>query len=237
MPKKSILTFVIIIFIVFLFSGCSKDDGTTSTITLIAVPTEATIPNGLHLNSVLSVTNPIPDNPDGATTTTQLGVFGFTNIAGEPVYYIYGKKESVANGQSHLIDKGFYQVKYSIDPQNVVISIKDSGSPLTKVDGGKGASSVFAGELPFAFYTPVDEKPGLYSFVDVTGATHFRVYATFLEKNGNFFPATEDGQMVPGSLPIDKVSEETLQSQGSGAVSKLITTPIGCSNVPITFSV
>lgn len=237
MPKKSILTFIIIALIVFLLSGCNKDDRTTVIITLIAVPTEATIPNGLHLNSILSITNPIPDNPDGETITTQLGVFGFTNLTGEQVYFAYGKKESVSGDQSHLIDKGFYQVNYSIDSQNVGLSLKSSGSPLTKVDGGKGAPSVLAGELPFAFYTPVDGKPGLYSFVDATGATHFRVYATFLEKNENFFPATEDGQMVPGSLPIDKVSEETLQTKGANAVTRLITTPISCTNIPITFQV
>lgn len=237
MPKKSIFTIIIIALIIFIFTGCDKDDGTTAYITLTPVPTEATIPNGLHLSSILSITNPIPDNPDGATTTTQLGVFGFTNVAGEPEYYVYGKKESVAGDQSHLIEKGFYQVNYAIDPQNVALSLKSSGSTLTKVEGGKGVSTVFEGELPFPFYTPVADKDGLYSFADASGATQFRVYATFLGKNGNFFPATEDGIMIPGSLPIDKIYEETLQSQGANAASRLITTPIGCKDIPITFQV
>ena len=78
--------------IVLLFAGCDKDDGGTTYITLMTLPTKATIPNGLNLDSIVSITNPIPDDPNGATTTVQFGIFGFTNTAGEPVYYAYGKK-------------------------------------------------------------------------------------------------------------------------------------------------
>ena len=92
MPKKRFLTIIIISLIVLLFSGCEKTDGSTVYLTLMTVPTEATIPAGLHLDSILSITNPVPDDPNGATTTIQFGVFGFTNTAGEPVYYVYGKK-------------------------------------------------------------------------------------------------------------------------------------------------
>nr|WP_320025266.1 hypothetical protein [uncultured Acetobacterium sp.] len=237
MQKKRFLTIIIISLIVLLFAGCDKEDGTTAYLTFMTVPTSATIPNGLHLDSILSVTNPIPDDPNGATTTTQFGVFGFTNIAGEPVYYVYGKKESIAGDQTHLIEQGFYQVDYKVDAQNVYLAIKDSSSTLTKVEKGNGIPTVFNGELPFTFYTPVEGKDGMYTFVDASGATQYRVYATFLGKNGNFFPAAEDGKMVPGALPINKSVEETLYAQGASGVSRMLTTPITCTNIPITYVV
>lgn len=237
MHKKRFLTIIIISLIVLLFAGCDKEDGTTAYITFMTVPTSATIPAGLHLDSILSITNPIPDDPNGATITTQFGVFGFTNIAGEPVYYVYGKKESVAGDQTHLIEQGFYQVDYKVDEQNVILALKDGSSTLTKLEKGNGIPTVFDGELPFTFYTPVEGKDGLYTFVDASGATQYRVYATFLNKNGNFFPATEDGKMVLGALPINKSVEETLYAQGASGVSRMVTTPITCTNIPITFVV
>lgn len=237
MQRKRFLTIIIISLIVLLFAGCDKEDGTTAYLTFMTVPTSATIPNGLHLDSILSITNPIPDDPNGATTTTQFGVFGFTNIAGEPVYYVYGKKESVAGDQTHLIEQGFYQVDYKVDEQNVYLAIKDSSSILTKVEKGNGITTAFDDELPFTFYTPVEEKDGMYTFVDASGVTQYRVYATFLNKNGNFFPATEDGKMVPGSLPINKSVEETLYAQGASGVSRMVTTPITCANIPISYVV
>lgn len=237
MQRQRFLTIIIISLIVLLFAGCDKEDGTTAYITFMTVPTSATIPAGLHLDSILSITNPIPDDPNGATTTTQFGVFGFTNIAGEPVYYVYGKKESVAGDQIHLIEQGFYQVNYKVDEQNVILALKDGSSTLTKLEKGNGIPTVFGGELPFAFYTPVEGKDGLYTFVDASGTTQYRVYATFLNKNGNFFPASEDGKMVPGALPINKSVEETLYAQGASGVSRMVTTPITCANIPITFVV
>ena len=50
MPKKRFLTIIIISLIVLLFSGCEKTDGSTVYLTLMTVPTEATIPAGLHLD-------------------------------------------------------------------------------------------------------------------------------------------------------------------------------------------
>ncbi len=237
MSKKRFLAIILISLIVLLFAGCDKDDGTTAYLTLMTVPTSATIPNGLHLDSILSITNPIPDDPNGATTTVQFGVFGYTNTAGEPVYYVYGKKESISDDQSHLLEQGFYQMDYRVDEQNVYLALKNGSSPLTKVDKGNGVPTVYDGELPFGFYTPVEGKDGFYTFVDANGVTQYRVYATFLNKNGNFFPASEDGQMIAGTLPINKSVEETLQSQGQSAVSKMITTPITCTNIPTTYVV
>lgn len=237
MPKKRFLTIIIISLIVLLSAGCDKTDGSTVYLTLMTVPTEATIPAGLHLDSILSITNPIPDDPNGATTTVQFGVFGFTNTAGEPVYYVYGKKESIAGDQSHLMEQGFYQMDYRVDEQNVYFALKDGSSPLTKVDKGNGISTIYDGELPFAFYTPVEGLDGFYTFVDANGTTQYRVYATFLGKNGNFFPASEDGKMIAGALPINKSVEETLQSQGQSGVSKMLTTPITCTNIPTSFVV
>ncbi|MDZ5725078.1 hypothetical protein ACIZ62_12135 [Acetobacterium carbinolicum] len=237
MPKKRFLIILIMSLIVLLFAGCDKDDGGTTYITLMTLPTKATIPNGLNLDSIVSITNPIPDDPNGATTTVQFGIFGFTNTAGEPVYYAYGKKESIADGESHLMGEGFYQVNYQVDEQNVHLSLKDGSSYLTTVDKANGITTAYNGELPFAFYTPVEGQDGFYTFVDADGATQFRVYATFLNKNGNFFPASEEGKMIAGALPINRSKEETLQAQGQNGVAKMIITPITCTNVPTTFVV
>lgn len=237
MPKKRFLTILIISMIVLLFAGCDKDDGTTAYLTFMTLPTKATIPDGLHLDSILCITNPIPDDPNGATTTVQFGVFGFTNTAGEPVYYVYGKKESIDGEQSHLIGEGFYQVDYWVDEQSVYLALKNSDSQLSKVDKGNGITTAYEGELPFAFYTPVEGQAGFYTFVDADGVTQYRVYATFLGKNGNFFPASEDGKMIAGALPVNKSMEAALQSQGQSGVSKMITTPITCTNIPTSYVV
>jgi hypothetical protein len=237
MTEKKFLPIIILSLIVLLFTGCDKTDGATVYITFITVPTEATIPNGLRLDSILNITNPTTDDPNGPKYTAQFGVFGYTNAAGEPTYCAYGKKESIANNQSHLMEQGFYLVNYSRDNKNVVFSLKDGGSIITKIDKGKGVPTTYSDQPPLPFYTPVEGKTGLYSFVDATGVTQYRVYATFLDKNGNFFPAAEDGEMVPGALPINKAAEELQYTQGTTAVSKLLTTPINCTNIPTSYVV
>jgi hypothetical protein len=128
-------------------------------------------------------------------------------------------------------------VEYRVDEQNVYLALKNSSSSLSKVDKGNGIPTTYDGELPFSFYTPVEDVDGFYTFVDANGVTQYRVYATFLGKNGNFFPASEDGKMIAGSLPINKSVEEALQSQGQSGVSNMITTPITCTNIPTTYVV
>ena len=235
MSKKTLLVITIITFVVLFFTGCTKDDGTKTYITLMTVPIEATIPNGLHLDAILNITNTDPNNPE-AVTNAQFGIFGFTNTQGEVEYYAYGKKESVLNDQIHLIEQGFYHVNYVYDGQTVSLSLKNGSSSLDKVNYGTGTPANYEGDSPFAFYTPT-EQTGVYTFTDVTGTTVFRVYETFAGKNGNFFPANTDGTMVPGSLPVNAANEAMLQSQGTKAAARLLTTPINCQNIPFTFEV
>lgn len=234
MSKKIFVIITILTLVVSFFTGCTKTDGTKTYITLMTVPTEATIPNGLHLDAILSVTNTDPTT--GATSNTQFGIFGFTNTQGEVEYYAYGKKESVLNGQTHLMEQGFYRINYAYDGQTIALSLKDGSTSLSKVNAGNGTPTNYEGELPFAFYTPTGQT-GLYTFTDASGAAVFRVYETFAGSNGNFFPANADGTMVAGSLPVNATYETTLQSQGSKAASRLLTTPITCQNIPLTFEV
>jgi len=237
MLKKSFPIFIMFIVLILLFTGCAKEaTGETTYITLMSVPTEATIPNGLRLDSILSITNTDTETPDAVPTTTQLGVFGYTNKNGEVEYYVYGKKQAVVNEQIHLIEEGFYAVDFSRKDQIVTLSLKDLNPPITKIDLGKGIPTNYAGTLPLSFYTPT-EQLGVYNFSDASGNTMMRVYSTFLGNNGNFFPASEDGTMIPGALPVDITIEEKLKTEGSSAASRILTTPINCTNIKISYEV
>lgn len=237
MQKKTFPIFIIFIVLILLFTGCNKEgDGETADISLMSVPTEATIPTGLRLDSILSITNTDPANPDAPPTTVQLGVFGFTDKDGEVEYYVYGKKQAVVAEKTHLIEQGFYAVNYSQKNEVVTLSLKGSNSPIDKIELGKGIPTIYEGELPLSFYTP-SEQLGVYKFTDPSGNTLLRVYATFLGKNGNFFPASEDGNMIAGSLPVNNSIEEKLKNEGSTAASRMLTTPISCTNIQVFYKV
>lgn len=237
MQKKSFPILIIFIVLILVFTGCNKEvAGETTYISLMSVPTDATIPTGLRLDSILSITNEDPETPDALPTTVQLGVFGFTDKNGEVEYYVYGKKQTVVNDQVHLADQGFYAVDFSRKDKLVSLALKSLESPISKIDPGIGIPTNYNGELPLAFYTPTGQ-PGVYKFTDATGNTMLRVYATFSGNNGNFFPASEDGNMIPGSLPVDKTIEEMLKSDGSNAASRILTTPINCKNIKISYEV
>lgn len=237
MPKIYFPIFIIFIVLILLFTGCDKDvAGETTYISLMSVPTEATIPNGLRLDSILSITNTDPATPDVVPATTQLGVFGYTNKNGEVEYYVYGKKQSVVKEQIHLIEEGFYAVDFSRKDQVITLSLKDLNPPITKIDLGIGITTNYIDAPPLSFYTPT-EQVGVYSFVDAGGNTMLRVYSTFLGNNGNFFPASEDGTMIPGSLPVDTTIEEKLKTEGSNAASRILTTPIDCTNIKISYDI
>jgi len=235
MQRKPFTLLVIFMIFTLLLAGCAKEvDGENTYIQIMSVPTEAIIPHGLILDSILSITNTDPANPEAPPTTAQLGVFGYTNKQGEVLYYVYGKKEAIDGEAIHLIEQGFYPVNYARENGVVTLSLKDNASPVNKLNLGIGIPTLYEGELPLSFYTPT-EKPGVYNFADASGKTIVRVYATFLGENGNFFPGLEDGTMVAGALPINISIEEILKSEGSSAASRLLTTPIECTNIPTSF--
>lgn len=237
MQRKPFTLLVIFMIFTLLLAGCAKEaNGETTKISIMSVPTEATIPNGLRLDSILSISNTDPANPEAPPSTAQLGVFGYTNKKGEVQYYVYGKKEAVDGEAVHLIEQGFYSVNYIRDNGNITLSLKDGTAPISKPDLGVGTPTLYEGELPLNFYTST-EFPGVYTFADANGKTNVRVYSTFLGENGNFFPAAEDGTMVAGSLPINVSTEEILKSEGSNAASRMLTTPIECTNIQTIFQV
>ncbi|MBC3888367.1 hypothetical protein GH810_08595 [Acetobacterium paludosum] len=235
MSKRTFLIITIITFVVLFFTGCVKDDGSKTYITLMSVPMEATVPNGLHLDCILSITNADPNAPE-TPMTAQFAIFGFTNTQGEVEYYAYGEKKSVLNDQTHLQEEGFYPINFVKDGQNISVSLKEGNSPLAKVNPGTGTPENYQGELPFSFYTPTGQT-GMYTFTDASGNIVYRVYAAFSGGTGNFFPANADGTMVSGSLPINKTTETTLQSQGFDAVTNLLTTPISCKEIQFIYAV
>jgi len=237
MQRKPFTLLVIFIIFTLLLAGCTKEaNGETTNITIMSVPTEATIPTGLRLDSILSISNTDPANPEAPPTTAQLGVFGYTNKKGEVQYYVYGKKEAVAGDKVHLIEQGFYSVNYTRENGVITLSLKDGTAPISKLDLGVGIPTLYESALPLSFYTPT-EKPGVYTFADANGKTNFRVYSTFLGENGNFFPAGDDGTMVAGSLPVNISIDEILRSEGSNAASRILTTPIECTNIQTIFQV
>jgi|LGVE01.1.fsa_nt_gb hypothetical protein len=237
MPKKMWSLFIILSILLLLFSGCSSkvEDGSTY-ITLMSVPTKATIPSGLRLDSILSITNTDSENPDAPPITTLIGVFGFTNSDGEVKYYVYGQKQTITGETKYTNEEGFYSVNYLRDNDTVSLSLKDSNAPLYKVNPGTGMPTSYNNDLPLSFYAPT-EQLGVYSFTDPSGSIMLRVYSTFLGINGNFFPATDDGIMVSGSLPINLELEEIINNQGSVSASKVITTPINCNNIQFIYEI
>ena len=237
MQKKSFPIFILFIVLIILFTGCEKKvDGETTYISLMSVPTAATIPNGLRLDSILSITNTNPETSDALPATVQLGVFGYTNQNGEVQYYVYGKRQAILNEQIHLIEEGFYAVDYSRADQVVTMSLKSLESPIQNIALGTGQPTSYDGAIPLTFYTPTDQL-GIYNFSDAEGNTMLRVYASFLGNNGNFFPASADGLMIPGSLPVDPKIEEMLKNEGSNAASRMLTTPINCTDIKTYYEV
>ncbi|MGL4608002.1 MAG: hypothetical protein ACRCU3_11115 [Eubacteriaceae bacterium] len=237
MQKKRTHLLILLFISILLLSGCTQKntDGITY-LTLMSVPSEATIPQGLRLDSILSITNSNPDNPEGPPINVQLGIFGYTNITGEVRYYAYGKKQAIQNDEAQVFEQGFYLVNYSRENQVVTLTTDTNQKPLMNLELGTGITTPYQGELPY-YYAETD-TPGIYTFVDANGNTMLRSYSTFLDqKNGGFFPANDAGQMIPGALPIDPIMEDCLKTQGSNVASKLLTTPIECQEIQVIYTV
>ncbi len=234
---KRILSFFIgILLCIFPLSGCNliKNDQ-ESYLTLMTVPSNASVPDVFTLVSILNVTNPDPNNPEANLAPVLLGVFGFTNTSGEVEYYAYGKKEGVADDTFYLIEEGFFPITYFQDGNTVSINLKTPVSPLSKAKPGVGVTTPYEDVLPYDFYTPTDQA-GFYSFTSATGETILRVYAKF-EPSGiaNFYPATEEAKMIKGALPIVDGFEVGLINAGYNGAARLVTTPVDCSNVQIIY--
>lgn len=235
MPKNRFYLLVPVFIFLLLLSGCTQKTGNEEVyISLMSVPSEATIPTGLRLDSILSVTNANTESADAEPFNIQFGVFGYTDNLGNVNYYVYGKKQSISNDEVHLMEEGFYPVDFSKENQAIKLNLASPRKPLDKLDPGTGATSSYSGELPY-YYAETD-KPGLYTFIDANGNSMLRCYAIFVDQNnGNFFPATDEGKMISGSLPIDPTVEDCLKTQGSNAASQLLTTPIPCNDIQVVY--
>lgn len=235
MFKRILLTFIGVLLLILPLSGCNLTASDQETyLTLMTVPMKATIPDVLSLVCILSVTNPDPANPEVNLPPVSLGVFGFTNMTGEIEYYIYGKKESVEEGNFHLIEEGFFPVDFFRDSENVSVSLRSPISPMDRINPGVGVTTAFEDVLPIDFYN-VTEQPGVFNFTSAEGNVLFRTYSTFTNGYGNFYPATEDGKMIKGALPVAADIEATLKNAGTNAAARLLTTPIQCTNVQIVY--
>lgn len=236
MSKKILVLFIGILLSIFPLSGCDfiKDDQ-GAYLTLMTVPSNASVPDILTLVSILNVTNPDPNNPEANLPPVLLGIFGFTNTSGEVEHYAYGKKEGVNENGFYLIEEGFFPIIYFQDGNTVSINLKTPVSPLSNAKPGLGVTSPYEDVLPYDFYTPTDQA-GFYTFTSATGETILRVYATF-EPSGitNFYPASEEGKMIKGALPIVDAFEVGLINAGYNGAARLVTTPIDCSNVQIVY--
>ncbi|MDI3536348.1 MAG: hypothetical protein PWP16_1297 [Eubacteriaceae bacterium] len=235
MFKKTLSFFTSTIMILCFMTGCtsSAQDYDEAYISLISVPIDATIPDVLTLDSILSVTNPDPNNPEANLPAVTFAVFGYTNEQGEIEYYAYGKKEAVIDGELVQVEEGFYPIGFFRDNNTISVTLDIPAQKMTKSNPGTGTVTAYSDVPPFDFYTAT-ETPGLFTFVDANGNTNFRVYATF-DTGGNFYPANEDGTMITGALPIVSDYETTLQSAGTNAAARLLATPIACTNVQVIY--
>lgn len=236
MSKRILLIVIGILLSIYPLLGCNSiESDQEAYLTLMSVPTKATIPDVLSLVCILSVTNPDPTNPEANLPPVTLGIFGFTNSKGEVEYYSYGKKESVDEGEFHLIEEGFFPIDFYRDETNVSVNLKSPVSPLSKSNPGIGVTTAYEDVPPFDFYQATDQ-PGFYTFTSAMGNTIYRVYARFeISKIANFYPATEDGTMISGALPVVDIFEAALVNAGYNGAARLFATPVECSNVQIIY--
>lgn len=236
MSKRILLSFFTILIFTFCLSGCNLSENNHETyLSLMTVPSNADVPDILTLVSILNITNPDPNNPEANLPPVLLGIFGFTNSTGEIEYYAYGKKEAIDEGGSHLIEEGFFPIDFSHELDTVSINLKSPVFPLSKGNPGVGVTTAYNDVLPYDFYTATDQA-GFYSFTSATGDTILRVYARFEAKGiANFYPATEDGQMIRGALPVVDGFEVGLVNAGYNGAARLMTTPIDCTNVQVVY--
>ncbi len=236
MTKRILLSSICILLCIFPLSACNLSRGDQENyLSLMTVPTNATVPDVLNLVCILNIINPDPNNPEANLPPVLLGIFGFTNVTGEIEYYAYGKKEAVYEDEFHLIEEGFFPIDFFRDGNVVSINLKNPVSPLYKGDPGVGVTTAYEDVLPYDFYTPT-EQPGFYTFTSATGETILRVYAKFEPKGiANFYPATEEAKMVRGALPVADGFEVGLVNAGYNGAARVLTTPIDCSNVQVVY--
>lgn len=236
MSKRSLVAIISFVLCLFSLVGCDLAENYEETyLNLITVPAKVTMPNALNLVCILNVTNPDPNNPETSLPPVSLGIFGYTTTTGEIDYFAYGEKKAVEEGELFLIEEGFYPIDFSRDGNTVSIDLKSPVTPLDKAKPGIGVTTAYNDAPPYDFYVATD-IPGLYTFTSATGDANFRAFARF-EASGieAFYPATEDGTMLKGALPINGAFEIALINAGYNGAARLVTIPVECTNVQISY--
>ena len=138
-------------------------------------------------------------------------VFAFTDDTGKTQLRAYGELVPVAGSADEII-AGFFPIEV------IQTGEDESGEPVYSVEVVSGVQDVVKeqGEaagtgaliepddsilIPEGF-EPVDSVAGLCTYSLAEGEVYYFAYCEFTEEDGKFYPADENGVVVPGALPV-----------------------------------
>ena len=219
--KKTMIV-VSIVTIMAMLVGCAPE---------VTQADETTAPVSQTAQVVLAegdVATPVPepevvltDLPDGAEIPDFYSevlipgvaerVFAFTDDTGKTQLRAYGELVPVAGSADEII-AGFFPIEV------IQTGEDESGEPVYSVEVVSGVQDVVKeqGEaagtgaliepddsilIPEGF-EPVDSVAGLCTYSLAEGEVYYFAYCEFTEEDGKFYPADENGVVVPGALPV-----------------------------------
>ena len=219
--KKTMIV-VSIVTIMAMLVGCAPE---------VTQADETTAPVSQTAQVVLAegdVATPVPepevvltDLPDGAEIPDFYSevlipgvaerVFAFTDDTGKTQLRAYGELVPVAGSADEII-AGFFLVEVvqtgedeSDEPVYSVEVVSGVQDVVKEQDDAAGVGTLIEPDdsvlIPEGF-EPVDGVAGLFTYSLAEGEVYYFAYCEFTEEDGKFYPADENGVVVPGALPV-----------------------------------
>ena len=138
-------------------------------------------------------------------------VFAFTDDTGKTQLRAYGELVPVAGSADEII-AGFFPVEVvqtgedeSDEPVYSVEVVSGVQDVVKEQDEAAGVGEAIEPDdsilIPEGF-EPVDGVVGLFTYSPAEGEVYYFAYCEFTEEDGKFYPADENGVVVPGALPV-----------------------------------
>ena len=138
-------------------------------------------------------------------------VFAFTDDTGKTQLRAYGELVPVAGSADEII-AGFFPVEVvqtgedeSDEPVYSVEVVSGVQDVVKEQDDAAGVGALIEPDdsvlIPEGF-EPVDGVAGLFTYSLAEGEVYYFAYCEFTEGDGKFYPADENGVVVPGALPV-----------------------------------
>ncbi len=138
-------------------------------------------------------------------------VFAFTDDTGKTQLRAYGELVPVAGSADEII-AGFFPVEVvqtgedeSDEPVYSVEVVSGVQDVVKEQDDAAGVGTLIEPDdsvlIPEGF-EPVDGVTGLFTYSLAEGEVYDFAYCEFTEGDGKFYPADENGVVVPGALPV-----------------------------------